>query len=110
MALILADKGSQLMDGTEQNLFSSQTVLLHYSTSVFFDTLVAGDEILLRVYVKDEQTGGEKKYRTVPIEGIQINSATIVNWITTSSYRVTAQQITQGVGGFKTITWARYTN
>lgn len=106
MALTLADKGSQLMDGTELDLFPSQIVLLHYSTTVFFDTLAAGDEILLRVYVKDEQTGGEKLYRTVPIEGLQKNPATIINWISTSSYRVTAEQIT---GTNKTITWARYT-
>lgn len=110
MALTLADKGSLLMDGLEQDLFPSQNGLLHYSVNVFFDELVGGDEILLRTYILDEQVVAQKRQRTYILRGAQQNPATVINWLPTSTYRISAQQITQGVGGFKTITWARYTS
>jgi len=107
MALTLEDSNELLMDGNEQDLFPSQIGLMHYSTSIFFDQLVAGDEILIRVYVKDEFDNAERRYRTTVIEGLQNNPATVVNWLPTSTYRVTCQQI---LGPNKTISWARYTS
>ncbi len=106
MALTLADSNELLMTGAEQDLFPSQIGLVHYSTTIFFDELVANDEILIRVYIKDEFDNAERRYRTTIIEGAQVNPATIVNWIPTSQYRVTCQQT---IGALKTISWARYT-
>jgi len=105
MVLEIISADSLIMNGVEQELFSSQTELAHYSIKVFLDELVSGDEVLLRVYDKDEEAGVEKKYRTTEIQGFQVNPETLINWIPSSSYRVTIQQIT---GPNKTITWALY--
>lgn len=107
MALELVDNDELLMNGTEQELFPSQTGLKHYSTKIFFDELEAGDEITVRVYDLDEFAVTEKKYRTEHVEGAQINPELLFNWIPSSSYRITCQQIT---GSNKTITWALYTS
>ncbi len=107
MALELVDNDELFMNGTEQELFPAQVGLKHYSTKIFFDELVTGDEILLRVYDLDEFAATEKKYRTVQIQGVQINPEILVNWMPSSSYRVTCEQI---IGSNKTITWALYTS
>ena len=107
MVLELVDNDELLMNSTEQELFPSQIGLKHYSTKVFFDTLVAGDEILLRVYDEDVFTATEKKYRTTIVRGLQENPEILVNWIQSSSYRVTCEQVS---GSNKIITWALYTS
>ena len=107
MVLELADNNSLLMNGTEQDLFLSKVGLKHYSTKIFFDTLVAGDEIIIRVYDEDVNSASEKKYRTAEVVGLQTNPENLINWMPSSSYRVTCQQIT---GTNKTITWALYTS
>ena len=105
MALILADNNELLMDGNEQDLFVKQLVLKQYETHIFFDELVAGDEILIRVYLNDDFDNAERRYITVPVEGLQTNPAFVVNWLVSTTYRVTCQQIT---GTFRTISWSRY--
>lgn len=107
MALTLADSNELLMDGNEQDLFVKQTGLLQYETHIFFDTLTAGDEILIRVYIDDPKDTAERRYITVPVEGVQTNPAVVVNWLASSTYRVSCQQIT---GTNRTISWARYTS
>jgi len=107
MALILDISGSLLMNGTEQPLFASQVGLKHYSTKIFFDALLAGDEIMIRVYDLDEDAAVEKKYRTTIVRGVQENPEILVNWMPSSSYRVTCEQVS---GSNKTITFALYTS
>lgn len=107
MALELALSGSLLMNGTEQDLFASQVGLKHYSTKVFFDELDNGDEILIRVFDLDEDAATEKKYRTTIVRGIQDNPEILVNWMPSSSYRITCEQIS---GTNRTITFALYTS
>lgn len=107
MALELVTSGSLLMNGTEQDLFPSQIGLLHYSTKIFFDELVNGDEITIRVFDEDVDTSTEKIYRTTSIQGVQLNPEVLINWMPSSSYRVTCQQT---VGSNKTITFALYTS
>jgi len=107
MALELALDGSLLMNGTEQNLFASQVGLMHYSTKIFFDELLAGDEILIRVFDLDENAATEKLYRTTIVRGVQANPEILVNWMPSSSYRVTCEQI---FGTNRTITFALYTS
>jgi len=106
MALELADNNELLMDGNEQDLFAKQLILKQYETHIFFDQLAAGDEIQIRVYLDDPFDNEERRYITVPVEGLQDNPAYVVNWLTSSTYRVSLQQIT---GTFRTISWARYT-
>jgi len=105
MALILADNNELLMDGNEQDLFAKQLVLRQYETHIFFDELQAGDEILIRVYLNDDFDNAERRYITVPVEGLLTNPALVVNWLVSTTYRVTCQQIT---GPNRTISWSRY--
>ena len=106
MALELADNNETLMDGTEQDLFTIQTVLQQYETKIFFDELTSGDEITIRVYIHDEFDNMERRYITVPVEGLQTNPGYVVNWLASSTYRVTCQQIS---GTNRTISWERWT-
>ena len=108
MALTEDAKDSILMTGAEQELFLAQTILKHYETHIFTKNLVLDDEILIRVYIKDPQLNEESRYRTQIVRSLQENPAYIFNWLATASYRITAQQISNGLGGFKTITWVRY--
>lgn len=105
MALILADNNELIMDENEQDLFVKQIGLKQFETHIFFDKLAAGDEVLIRVYLDDPFTNTEKRYITVPVEGLQTNPAYVVNWLSSTKYRVTCQQIT---GTFRTISWVRY--
>jgi len=105
MALELADNNELLMDGNEQDLFVKQVGLKQFETHIFFDQLQAGDEIQIRVYLDDPFDNEERRYITVPVEGLQTNPAFIVNWLASTTYRVSLQQIT---GTFRTISWARY--
>ena len=106
MALTLAENDELLMDGNEQDLFTQQTVLQQYETHIFFDQLAAGDEILIRVYLHDEKDNAERRYITIPVEGLQDNPAYVVNWLASSTYRVSLQQIS---GTNRTISWERWT-
>lgn len=107
MTLELVLSGSLVMNGSEQPLFPSQAVgLLHYSTKIFFDEMEEGDEITIRVFDEDVDASTEKIYRTERVQGPQ-KSNRLVNWIPSSSYRVTCEQTS---GSFKTITFALYSS
>ena len=106
MVLELIDNNELLMNGTEQELFPSQVGLKHYTVKMFFDQMVLGDEIMVRVYDKDEFAGVEKIYRIERVSGVQ-QSNRLFNWIPSSSFRITCEQVT---GPPKTITWALYTS
>lgn len=106
MALDIPLKNSLLMNGNEQDLFTPQTGLKQYETKINFDALQPADEIVIRVYLQDEQVGSRKRYLTVPIRGTRINPVEVINWLATSSYRVSCQQI---AGTNRTITWALFT-
>lgn len=105
MALTTADQNKLLMNGNEQDLFVKQIGVKQYETHIFFDELVAEDEIIIRVYLDDPFDNAERRYRTTVIEGLQNNPATVVNWLASSTYRITCQQ---NIGPFKTISWVRY--
>jgi len=105
LELVLSD--ALLMNGTPQDLFPPQLGLKHYSTKIFFDELAAGDEIIITVFDLDENAAIEKAYRTFPVEGPQTSPMQLVNWIPSSSYRVSCQQVS---GSNKTITFALYTS
>lgn len=104
MALESLDNGEQLMDGSPNELFPVETALKHYTAKIFFTELEMDDEIIIRIFDLDKFAVVEKQNRKVIIRGIQ-ESETIVNWIPSGGFRITCEQISQGVGGFKTITW-----
>ena len=96
--------GQTVMDGTEQNLFGSQTILQHYATWIFFDALLAGDKIVVRVYVNDGQDVVERVYDKYTVPGPVDDPAIFNVFVPTDSYRVTCEQ-TDGTN--RTISWQR---
>ena len=108
MALTEEAKDSFGLNTNELFLFLPTTILKNYEVHIFTKELVLDDEILIRVYIKDPQLNESSIYRTQIIRGLQENPAYIFKWTSTESVFVTAQQIAQGVGGLKSITWVRY--
>lgn len=49
------------MDGTEQVIFES-TELGEYNGWIFLNTMISGDTIIIRVYVKDVETDEYRKW------------------------------------------------
>ena len=89
------------MDGTEQTLFES-TELGEYSGYIFLDQMESGDEIVIRVYIKDVEDGNYKKREEVPFSGVQDCPAIEVRPIIGKvGIKVTAQQT---AGTYKTVT------
>lgn len=105
MVLTQLSTNSITMDGFEQGLFSTQTVLRYYETKIFFSNMVEGDEIIVKHYTRDVTGASEKLYRTIPIRGIQDDPALVLNFDPTNGYGVTCEQTK---GSFKLITWVLY--
>ena len=96
--------GSKTMTGAEDNLFVSQTTLKHYATHVFLHNMTSTDTIIIRVYVKDVDTGVEKLFITATATGVQSDPDVFVPFLPTSSYRVTCEQT---AGTNRAIPWTR---
>lgn len=101
---LIQDNGVVTLDGTEQNLFSSQTDLLHYAVWVFTNLLAAGDTIVLRVFVNDPQGSAERKYDEITVSGAQDSPAIFFPFVPTDSYRVTVERTS---GTVASINWAK---
>jgi len=90
-----------VMDGTEQTLFES-TELGEYSGYIFLDQMQSGDEIVLRVYIKDVEDGNYKLRESVTLTGVQNFPAIEIRPIIGKvGIKVTAQQTS---GTYRTVT------
>ena len=90
-----------VMDGTEQTLFES-TELGEYSGYVFLDQMQSGDEIVLKVYIKDVEDGNYKLRESVTFTGVQDTPAIEIRPIIGKvGIKVTAQQTS---GTYRTVT------
>ena len=96
--------GSKTMTGAEDDLFASQTTLKHYATHIFLHNMTSTDVIIIRVYIKDVDTGVEKLYISPTTSGVQGDADVYVPFMPTSSYRVTCEQT---AGTFRAIPWTR---
>ena len=108
MVLTEGTKGALLMDGTVQNIIASATGLKYYSAWLFVNALVSGDSITFTIYANDPQASTEKIYDQFTVSGAQTKTAVFIPNIPTDSFRVTAQQTSDGAGGKKTINYVRY--
>jgi hypothetical protein len=104
MALTQTAGVSPTLDGTEQNLFSSQTTLKHYAMWAFLHTLGAGDTVIIRVYANDPQSSTERLYDEATYSGTQSSPAVYIPYIQTNSFRVTVERT---AGTVSTINFAR---
>lgn len=99
------DSGNVTMNGTEQNMFASQTDLKYYSSYVFLHNMASGDTIRIRVYVKDVDDAVERVYEDQTASDAQTVPAIFIPFLPTSSYRVTCQQT---AGTNRVVNWAKY--
>lgn len=102
MALTFAN-GEITTDGTEQDLFDI-TADKHFASWIFFDALLAGDTMSVRVYVQDTQDATERKYIDTEVAGAQASPAYFIPFIPTKNYRVSIQRTS---ATNRTISWQR---
>lgn len=97
--------GNLTIDGTEKNLFASQTSLKNYATTVFLNSMADGDVIIIRVYVNDAQgTPAERLWLSATYVGAQSDPSIFIPFLPTDSYRVTIQR---SAGSITSADWMR---
>jgi len=91
MALTLAQQGSILTNGTEQEIVNI-TSLNHFAAYIFTDSMVNGDRLTIRVFVLDDQGATTKKYLDVELIDAQITPAVFIPFVPANQYRITIQR------------------
>jgi len=91
MALTLAQQGSQLTNGTEQEIVNL-TSLNHFAAYIFTDPMVSGDRLTIRVYVLDDEGAVTKKYLDVELVDAQATPAVFIPFVPANQYRITIQR------------------
>jgi len=91
MALTLAQQGSQLTDGTEQEIVNI-TSLNHFAAYIFTDAMQLNDKVTIRVFVLDDQGSTLKKYLDVELIDVQATPAVFIPFLPANQYRITIQR------------------
>lgn len=97
--------GSTAADGTEQTLWDT-AALAYYAAYIFLHNMVSGDILVVKVYVKDVNSGTMRLYKSWTYTGAQTETAVFIPFLPTSEHKVTIQQ-TAGVN--RTYKWNKYT-
>ena len=97
------------VNGTITSSTSEQTIFditsdKNFATWIFCNTMIAGDIIEFKVYVKDQQAGVMRSYSTVQISGVQVDPSYFTPFVPTKEYKVTLRTV---AGGSRAITWQR---
>lgn len=96
--------GSILSTAAEQDLFDV-TALKHYATTIFTHNMLAGDEVEIKVYIKDSNAAVMRVYRTKSIKDAQSDPAFFIPFLPSAQYKVTIKRL---AGTDRTYTWNRY--
>ena len=81
--------GSTTLASVEINLFSAQTTSQYYATYVYLHNLSSTSEIILRVFVRDNQSNTERLYDSQEFKGVQSVPAVFIPFIPVDGgYRV----------------------
>lgn len=108
MVLTLAQTGSvTLTDNNETELFNVSSIK-HYATWLHVNQMVAGDKLVVRVFVFDDTGTIQRKYLDVEIVGAQTVPAIFIPFVPSGQYRVTIQQTEPFAGPFHTYNFQRY--
>jgi len=91
MALTLAQQGSQLTNGTEQEIVNI-TSLNHFAAYIFTDAMQSGDRLTVRVFILDDQGATTKKYLDVELLDVQVTPAVFIPFVPANQYRITIQR------------------
>jgi len=102
MGIVFVD-GTQASTASEVNLFDI-TDDRSFALWLFTHNMIAGDELLVKVFVKDENSGTMRRYQKYLLVGLQDNPAKYIPFVPTKQYRVTIQRL---VGSDRTYTWQR---
>lgn len=97
--------GILAVTGTLADLFSSQTTLKFYATTIFFHNLLSGDSIEITIHIKDVNDTVERIYDQFTVSNVQPKPATFIPFLPTGSYRITARTV---AGVDRSITWTRH--
>ena len=108
MGLSFDADGSQIADGTEQDLFAAQTTLATYWCKVSCHNMASGDVVRIRTYVKDENSATTRVLYDdrVSYSHIKTDPVYYIPPIPTNSFKVSIEQ-TDGTN--RTFTWLRGT-
>jgi len=91
MALTLAQQGSQLTNGTEQQIVNI-TSLNHFAAYIFTNAMQSGDRLTVRVFVLDDQGAITRKYLDVELIDVQVTPAVFIPFVPANQYRITIQR------------------
>jgi hypothetical protein len=96
--------GTTTTDGSEQTLFDI-TSDAHFATWIFAHNMQAGDSIVIKVYVYDDNAATYRVYETQTLSGVQsLGTATFSPFVPTRRYKVSIQRI---AGTDRAYTWMR---
>jgi len=108
MVLTLAQTGAIVItDNSETEVFNVSSIK-HYATWLHVNQMVAGDKLVIRVFVFDDQSSVQRKYLDVEIVGAQTVPAIFIPFVPSGQYRVTIQQTEPFAGPFHTYNFQRY--
>lgn len=96
--------GSTNSSTSETDLFTTVTSDNYHSCLVFLQNLAAGDIMVFRCYVRDDNAAANRVWLTETRSGAQTDLALYFAPIATRTYRITVQRIT---GADRAITWTR---
>ena len=88
---------------SEQNLFDI-TGDAHYATYIFTHNMASGDNITIKVYVKDQNGSAMRLFDTITLQDAQANPAYFISFLPAKQYKVSIQRIS---GTDRNFTWQR---
>lgn len=97
--------GTILADGTEQTIFDTSS-LTHFFAYVFLHNMIAGDTLIINIYIKDVNGATMRLVDTFQYDGAQTRKGVPIPYYPTSEYKLTIQQT---AGTNRNYTWAKYT-
>jgi len=108
MVLTLAQTGAVvIVDNNETEVFNVSSIK-HYATWLHVNQMVAGDKLVIRVFVFDDTGTIQRKYLDVELVGAQTVPAIFIPFVPSGQYRVTIQQTEPFAGPFHTYNFQRY--
>lgn len=95
--------GSQASTASEADIFNV-TADKHYAVWIFTHNMASGDQLRIKVYVKDQNGAAMRLYRTFTLTDAQTDPAYFVAFLPTKQYQVSIQRL---AGTDRTYTWQR---
>ncbi len=96
--------GSITSSASEQNIWNV-TADEHFAGWIFTHNMTAAETIVIRIYVKDQDSGTiTRTFQTITLTGVQTDAAYYIPWLPTKQHKVTIQRT---AGTDKAYPWMR---